>query len=886
MDPTAASVEAALADLGLPGVRVRSARRYTFAPAPPAAALSVIAKRVLANDCIETVVTGSDAPPPVDAAPYDFKLVTVPVRDLSDDALMDLSRRGQLSLNLSEMRTIRDHYRALGRDPTDAELESLAQTWSEHCVHKTLKGLIKYREGGREETIDNLLATTIAAATHKLARDWCVSVFKDNAGVIRFDETHNVTFKVETHNRPSAIEPYGGAATGIGGCIRDTLGTGMGAKPVLNTDVFCFAPPDTPADRLPPGVLPPEKVMRGVVSGVRDYGNRMGIPTANGALYFDERYVGNPLVFCGSVGLIPHSMSFKEPRTGDRVFVVGGRTGRDGIHGATFSSGELDHKSETQFSNAVQIGNAITEKQLSDALLRARDAGLYNAVTDCGAGGLSSAVGEMGEHLGAEVDLDRVPLKYAGLSYAEIWISEAQERMVLAVPPEKAERLRAVFAEEGVDATDIGVFGRSSAGGGPELVLRFHGREVGRMDMEFLHKGLPRLAREAVWNPPTRTEPSPEAVTAKLPATPPTRVAPGKAVPRLNAVLHGLLSSWNVCSKEWVIRQYDHEVQGGSVVKPLVGEHDDGPSDACVFRPVLGSRRGVAIACGMNPCYSDIDPYWSAVAGLDEALRNITAVGGDPDRTAVLDNFCWGNTEKPDRLGGLVRAARGCHDAAMAYRTPFISGKDSLRNEFNRPDGPPIVIPGTLLISAISVVADVSKCLTMDAKKAGNLIYLVGLTRDELGGSHYYRLVGEVGANVPRADLTAAPGLLRKLHAAITAGLVRSCHDLSEGGLAVALAEMAFAGGFGAAIDLRPVPADGSLRPEALLFSESCTRFLLEVEPAKAEALSAALAGVPHACLGRFEHDPWLSVHGPAGETLVEEDISALKEAWQRPLKW
>jgi phosphoribosylformylglycinamidine synthase len=905
MDPAAASVEASLADMGLPGVSVRTARRYEFSPVPTEPVMAGIIRRVLANDCIETAVVGTGAPPAAKVAPYRFELKRVPVRDLSDAELTDLSARGHLSLNLAEMRAVQEHFRALGREPTDAELETIAQTWSEHCVHKTLKGVIRYREAGREEVIDNLLKTTIAAATHELNRDWCVSVFKDNAGIIRFDDEFNVTFKVETHNRPSAIEPYGGAATGIGGCIRDTMGTGMGAKPVLNTDVFCFAPPDTPLDRLPKGVLPPAKVMRGVVAGVRDYGNRMGIPTANGAVFFDERYLGNPLVYCGSVGLIPHKHSFKQPRAGDRIFVVGGRTGRDGIHGATFSSGELDTKSETIFSHAVQIGNAITEKKLLDGLLTARDRGLYTAVTDCGAGGLSSAVGEMGADLGAEVDLERVPLKYAGLSYTEIWISEAQERMVLAVPPEKADELRAVFAAEGVEATDIGRFGqwagRTRSGsearpapaaaadgdGRPELLLRYEGREVGRLDMHFLHEGVPRFTREAVWEPPARTEPNPAAVAAKIPAPAANPAAPGKAVPAFNEMLRRLLASWNICSKEWVIRQYDHEVQGGSVVKPLVGEHEDGPSDAAVVRPVCGSRKGIAVANGMNPCYGDIDPYWMALAAVDEALRNVTAVGADPDRTAILDNFSWGNCAKPDRLGGLVRAARGCKDAALAYRTPFISGKDSLNNEFSLGDGRSIVIPPSLLISAIGIVDDATRCVTMDAKSAGNLLYVVGRTDDELGGSHFYRLLGEVGANVPRADLTQAPRTLRAMHAAITAGLVRSCHDLSEGGLAVALAETAFAGGFGAAVDLRTVPVGpGVTRAEQILFSESCTRFLVEVEPAQADAFGKALAGVPHACIGRLEHEPWLVVYGLRNETLIEDELAALKEAWQKPLRW
>ena len=422
---------------------------------------------------------------------------------MDDEGLRVLSRRGQLYLSLVEMQTIQAHFQKLGRDPTDAELETVAQTWSEHCSHKTLAGRIRYRDEScpqaGERSFQNMLKETIFAATEKIRQDlgpddWCVSVFRDNAGIIRFDDQYNVVFKVETHNHPSALEPYGGANTGIGGVIRDPMGTGMGAKPICNTDVFCFAPPDTPLEQIPAGVLHPRRVAKGVVSGVRDYGNRMGIPTVNGAVYFDPRYLGNPLVFCGNVGLIPRDMSFKETRPGDMIVAIGGRTGRDGIHGATFSSAELDSQSETVSGGAVQIGNAITEKMVLDVLLTARDRGLYTAVTDCGAGGFSSAVGEMGEKIGAEVWLDRVPLKYEGLSYTEIWISEAQERMVTSVPPEKVDELTALCASEGVEATVIGQFVPTG-----RLVLKYHGQEVANLAMEFLHDGRPPVVREAVW---------------------------------------------------------------------------------------------------------------------------------------------------------------------------------------------------------------------------------------------------------------------------------------------------------------------------------------------------------------------------------------------------
>jgi phosphoribosylformylglycinamidine synthase subunit PurSL len=864
MDPAALSVVDAARDLGLPVDSVRSFRRY-YGPPPPPEARAVLFRKVLANEAIEQVVVGPLALEHLTVgSPYRFHLVTAPLRDRDDAALEKLSREGQLSLNLPEMKTIQAHFRDLGRDPTDVELETLAQTWSEHCSHKTLKGPIDF-EGRR---INNLLKETIFAATQEVRRrlgpdDWCVSVFEDNAGVVRFDDRHNVCFKVETHNHPSAIEPYGGANTGLGGVIRDPLGTGLGARPVCNTDVFCFAPPDTPPESLPPGVLHPLKVMKGVVAGVRDYGNRMGIPTVNGAVLFDERYLANPLVFCGTVGLIPVDRCHKQARDGDLIVVLGGRTGRDGIHGATFSSAELTAESEQVSGGAVQIGNAITEKKLLDVLLQARDRGLYDAVTDCGAGGFSSAVGEMGEALGARVDLDQAPLKYAGLSYTEIWISESQERMVLAVPPENWPRLRALCAGEDVEAA---VLGRFEATGRRRLYHEQH--QVADLDMHFLHHGRPSVVRQATWRPPV------------------SEASRGRQPPEedLTGVLLKILAAPNVCSKEWVIRQYDHEVQGGSVIKPLVGVHDDGPGDAAVVMPVLGSWAGVAVGCGINPRYGDLDPYAMAAAAIDEAVRNVVAVGADPARVALLDNFCWGNTDRPEVLGSLVRAAEACRDVALAYGMPFISGKDSLNNEYHSA-GRSIVIPPTLLISALGLVPDVRRCVTMDLKEPGNLLFLVGATKDEMGGSHYNLVRGLTGGRVPEVDRELAPRLFRRLHEAIRQGLVRSCHDLSEGGLAVAVAEMAFAGGLGA--DLTGPGTSAAAPPDDVwLFSESTTRFVVEVAPNQAEAFQQCLGDIPPARLGQTVKEPRLRIAGSNGEWVVWAQLAQLKEAWQKPLRW
>jgi len=878
MDPVAQSVEQAARDLGVQLDSVRTFRRYYAKKVPESKVRDLLFRKVLANDAIEQAVPGKLSLDHLTlGSEYRFQKVTAPLSKLDDAGLMKLSREGQLSCNLAEMQVIQAHFRSIGREPTDVELETIAQTWSEHCSHKTLKGRIDFEmtdAEGRTSRVQfqNLLKETIFGATQEIrkrlgADDWCVSVFSDNAGVVRFDDRFNVCFKVETHNHPSAIEPYGGSNTGIGGVIRDPLGTGMGAKPICNSDVFCFAPPDAEPDTLPPGVLHPKKVMKGVVSGVRDYGNRMGIPTVNGAVCFDPRYLGNPLVYCGTVGILPKESSFKAAKPGDYIVAVGGRTGRDGIHGATFSSIELTSESEKISGGAVQIGNAITEKKMMDVLLQARDQGLYSAITDCGAGGFSSAVGEMGENIGARVDLDKAPLKYQGLSYAEIWISEAQERMVLAVPGEKWEALHKLCASEDVEAVVIGTFEPTG-----KLKLYYHGEQVADLDMHFLHDGRPDVVRKATWSAPVSLPPSPLGGEGR-----------GEKTPDANDVLRQILGSWNVCSKEWIIRQYDHEVQGGSVVKPLVGIRNDGPGDAAVVMPVLGSWTGLAISCGINPRLGDLDPYEMAANAIDEAVRNAVAVGADPKRIALLDNFCWGNTDRPETLGSLVRAAQACRDLALAWGMPFISGKDSLNNEF-RHAGETIVIPPTLLISAMGIVPDVRRCVTMDLKEPGNTLLLVGTTSDALGGSHLDLVNGRTGGSVPPVDVAVAPKIFAAIHSVISQGLVRSCHDLSEGGLAVALAEMAFAGEIGA--DVTGLSAIPGLSDEVLLFAETPTRFVLEATPANLAAVEKALAGLPFVKLGQTTKEKRLRIAGRDGEWKIWAPLDQLKEAWQKPLRW
>jgi phosphoribosylformylglycinamidine synthase II len=831
MDPTAESVLRELRAAGFPIEGVRTGRRHLLSGKLTQDDVARAARRTLANDCIDEIVPGTaGVRPPPQPPQRDASLRHVLLSGMDDEALLELSRVGHLFLSLPELRAVQAHFRALGREPTDLELETISQTWSEHCVHKTLRSEIVYRgtplpgaEGAGEHVerrYENLLRDTIVRATRELidARRGpeCLSVFEDNAGVIAWDERYGLAFKVETHNHPSAIEPYGGAATGVGGCIRDVLGCGLGARPIANTDVFCVAGSDWPEEHLPAGVLHPRRVLLGVVGGVADYGNRMGIPTVNGAVHFDPRYLGNPLVFCGCVGLLPRDRIAKAARPGDRIVLLGGRTGRDGIHGATFSSGELTAGHAEAYSHAVQIGNAITEKRVMDAVLRARDdAGgcLYSAITDCGAGGLSSAVGEMGANVGAIVDLEHVPLKYAGLRYDELWISEAQERMVLAVPPGSLDRLLQIAVEEEAEATVIGTFGPEASADAsetpaPRLVVRYHGQVVGNLDMTFLHHGLPRHARRAEWSPES---PPASGPSARGP------VPNGAAAPaHLLARLVRCLSNPNVASREWIIRRYDHEVQGASVVKPLMGP-GTGPCDAAVLRPRPDSERGVALGCGLAPQWSEVDPYWMAVAAIDEALRNVVSVGGDPRRTALLDNFCWGRSDDPRQLGGLVRACQACYDAAIAFGTPFVSGKDSLNNEFAleprdvpalaehvrrqmERDGIPgadavaqriratarLSIPGTLLISAMSVVPDVRRCVTADLKAPGAALYLVG------------------GWSVLDLDLRRAAEVHHAVAAAMRTGQVRSCHDVSIGGWLATVAEMAIGGARGVELRLEP----------------------------------------------------------------------------------
>ncbi len=799
-----------------------------------------------------------------------MKVNTIEILKLNDKELVELSRKSVLSLSLIEMKEVQNYFRNINRNPTDVELETVAQTWSEHCKHKTLTGNIEYSEeiNGKKKVTKykNLLKETIFNATMKLNKDWCISVFKDNAGIIDFDKTNGVAFKVETHNHPSALEPYGGSATGIGGVIRDILGVGLGAKPLANTDVFCFGMPDTKSSQVPEGMHHPKRIAKGVVSGVRDYGNRMGIPTVNGGVFFDKGYMANPLVYCGTMGIIPKNKSEKEVKSGDLVLVVGGRTGRDGIHGATFSSVELDKESDV---SAVQIGNPIVEKKVLDTMLKARDLNLYRAVTDCGAGGLSSAVGELGEKTGVEVQLEKVPLKYKGLSPWEIWISEAQERMVFAVPAKNKNKILNLFKRENVEATFIGKFTNDK-----KLVLKYGKQIVADMEMSFLHDGVPKPTRKALWKQKTVKKQASIKVSAKT----------------LCEDIKKVLSDINVCSRDWIIRQYDHEVQGQTVVKPLQGSSitNWGPQDAAVIWPytvVKGTKKAIVLSNGINPEYGKIDTYKMTASSIEEAMRNAVCVGADPEKISLLDNFCWGNPNKPEILGSLVRAAQAAYDLSLGYGVPFISGKDSLYNEYTI-DGKTYSIPPAFLVSSMSVIEDVNKTITMDFKDSGSDVYLLGVTNNELGGSVYSKIKNIKNGIVPDVNVKVSKDLMKRLHKAIIQGLVESCHDCSEGGFITAVSEMAFAGDKGLKIDADAIKTSEKMTLPEILFSESNTRFIVEVNSEKSQKFEELFKGHIFSKIGTVTDDKNLVLVSEKSKVSIKENIKNLQKAWQKTLQW
>jgi phosphoribosylformylglycinamidine synthase len=777
-----------------------------------------------------------------------FALYEVALAEADEQQLAEISNKLALGLSLDEMKSIRAYFKSEGRNPTDVELQTISQTWSEHCYHKTFKGKILL--DGKE--IDSLFKTYIAKATKQIRAPWCFSVFEDNAGIVRFDKGYGIAAKVETHNHPSAVEPFGGAATGVGGVIRDILG--VWADPIACTDVLGFGPLDYDYSKLPAGIKHPKYVYMGVTAGISAYGNNMGIPTVNGAIYFDESYTGNVTVYCGCIGLLPLSKFTKNAKPGHIVVLAGGKTGRDGIHGVTFASAELTEKSEEISRPAVQIADPIEEEKVKRAIIEIRDLQLASATTDLGGGGLSSAVGETAERFncGVTIELGKVPLKYQGLAPWEIYISESQERMLITVPAENLERVMAIFDQEDVEATAIGKLTVER-----RLELNFNGEKVADMDMAFLFNPCKSMKTATI---ETQNFAEPQFPTPE----------------NLTRTLMELLAEPNIASKESVIRTYDHEVKGNTTLKPLQGEYA-GPNDAAVLKPLDGSWKGLVISCGMNPNYGKIDAYWMAASAIDEAVRNNVAVGGR--RIALLDNFTWGNPEKPERLGSLVRACQACYDYAAAFKTPFISGKDSLYNE--SPMGP---VTPTLLITAVGIIPNIQSVTSMELKAPGNLLYLAGETFNELGGSEYYKLKGYLGAGVPKVKGAKAKRTFKAVTKAIDLGLVKSCHDLSEGGLAVAAAEMAFAGGYGLELDLAKVFGKGLERDDFVLFSESNSRFLLEVSMQDSQDFEELMKGKGCEQIGRVTKDERVVINGLNGKVVVDASLAELRHCWKKTL--
>ncbi|MDQ1281376.1 MAG: phosphoribosylformylglycinamidine synthase subunit PurSL [Thermoproteota archaeon] len=861
-----------------------------------------IARELLANELLERWIIvnyeevkrkGVDVPPPIIKGSQETVVKEYNL-DVRDEELIKISSEGVLALDLNEMKAIKDYFKrtsvvterkkmSLGANPTDVELETLAQTWSEHCKHKIFHALIHYRDGEEDEIINSLFRNYIKKSTSELSErlPWLVSVFSDNSGVISFNNKLNVAAKVETHNAPSALEPYGGAITGIVGVNRDPMGTGMGAKLFFNVFAYCLGDPFY-RGKVPAKLLHPRRVRDGVHRGVIDGGNQSGIPLVRGREIFDRRYgEAKPLVYCGTFGAMPKMIGgkpsyLKEIEAGDLIVMVGGRIGKDGIHGATFSSEELHKGSPTQ---AVQIGDPITQKKTSDFLLEARDKLLYKSITDNGAGGLASSIGEMAAECGGcEVDLEKAPLKYQGLNPWEILLSEAQERMTVGVDPSKIKLFLELADKRDVEATVLGKFTDSG-----KFYIKYHSKTVAYLDLDFLHEGVPQKKLQAIWKQPFNEEPEFEQPK------------------NLTGTLNEMLAMLSICSTEKKLRQYDQEVKGLSMIKPLVGKDCDVPSDATISLLEYGSVEGLVFAEGLNPNYSDVDTYKMTASVIDEAIRRVIAVGGCMPSAATpfaaLDNFCWCDPEQSDKtpdgyykLAQLVRACKALYDYSKAFNLPFISGKDSMKND-SIVEGVKVSVPPTLMVTVLSKIDDVSKAVTMDVKRPGDLVYIVGETFDELGGSEYYKLVGEktrgrgyIGNKAPAVNARKAKATYKRMSKATGLGLVNSAHTPVKGGLAIALAQSAFAGGYGMDINLEKIPYQGIGREDTILFSESNSRFIVTVPKEKKNEFEETMQGSVFAQIGFVVAEPVLRI-SRGGYQIVQADLGALKRAWKATLE-
>ncbi|HUV71448.1 MAG TPA: phosphoribosylformylglycinamidine synthase subunit PurL [Clostridia bacterium] len=847
MNPEAASIIKSAKDLAIDLLAADSSTEYCFYGAISKEEVNQVVNRLLVNKTVERIVQEKPKTLIIQGEPGPIEII--PLRTTSAKNLMALSK-DKLFLDLNEMKVIQAYFRKLGRDPTDCELEIIAARWSEHCGHKTFKAKVITKNGEKPP-----LFMRITKTAQKYFGDLVVSAFEDNSGVMKFYEGQAICGKVETHNSPSAIEPYGGAMTGSGGVFRDILGTGQGAKVIISTDMFCFAAPDLDPGSLPPGTLHPDYLQRRVVAGVRDYGNRMGIPTNNGSVHYHKDFRAKPTVIVGAYGIIPEKRAQKgKVRVNDLVVAIGGRTGRDGIHGATFSSGEMTERTISVNSSAVQIGNAIEEKRIADAIVEARDKNLIRAITDCGAAGFSSAVGEMGEDVGVTVDISQAPLKYPGLAPWEIWLSESQERMIAAIAPEKINKFLAVCKKYNLEATILGRFD-----GSHKLKIKFAGQVVAELDYDFLEHGLPQRVMKASWEKPRFKKSAP-----KLPTD-------------WETSLKQVLSHGNVCSKEAIVRQYDHGVQGSNVLPPFGGVKFDGPNDAVVLTPILGKPYGMVKSHGLNPILNRIDPYWGSVWAVAEAMANYVAVGGNPDEAVLVNNYIWPFPDE-ESMGSLDCAVDAVVDCMKALQRPVVSGKDSLSSTYRGKDGEVIKIPPVLCVSVFGRIPDVEKTVSSDIKKKGTQLYLVGALDSGLGGSTYCDIKGLVGDEVPKVDLKILPKILRGVHQAIKSGKVLACHDVSEGGVIGAVAEMAFGGDCGVQIELEA----RMKRPDLFLFNETAGMFIVEV--ANRKTAKKLFDGLPYLALGETLVNKKIKVK-VGSKDLFTVSTDELKQAWQEPLR-
>jgi phosphoribosylformylglycinamidine synthase subunit PurSL len=853
MNPAAQSIQYGAELLGIKPVAVDSGTEVWFGNGTPKDVIDRVTKGLLVNDTIQRVRTKS--PESLRLTGERGPIEVIPIRDLSDEGLMELSEKRKLALNLDEMKVLQNQSRKIGRDLRDGEVEMPAGRWSEHCGHKTFNAKI-FKDGLEKAP----LFERIKDASRQYFGEEVLSAFHDNSGVFKFYDGQAACIKLETHNSPMNLEPFGGSATGTGGVLRDIAGTGKGAKNILSIDIFCFAPLDYTQGQVPGNCFTPAYMQRRALEGVRDYGNPMGIPTANGSMHYHPDFRGKSSVLVGAVGMMPEQYAERGyPEPGDLVVTVGGRTGRDGIHGATFSSESMTADTAAVHSGAVQIGNPIEEKKMFDALLEARDAGLIRAITDCGAAGFSSAIGEMAEEIGAQVDISLAPLKYEGLAPWEIWMSESQERMILAISPQNYELFAEICAKHGTEIAALGTFGTPD--GPPKMLVTYDSEVLIDLDYEFLNSGLPQREIVAEWNTPAIPEIVPE-------------------ISDWEDAIKKVLSHGNVCSKEPIVRQFDHEVQGMNVMKPYGGVHKDAPNNAVVLQPMPDRPYGLVVAHGLNPVLNSIDPYHGSTWAVAEAFSNLVAAGGNPDKAQMVNNYITA-TPTEHVMGQLDMMVDAVTDSIHALKRPVISGKDSLSSTY-KGEEEVIEIPPVLAMTVASPIEDINKTVTTDIKKPGSTLVLVGeMDEDAMGGSTLYDVLNGISGNIPKVNLETLPQTLRGMYNAIQSGEVLACHDVSEGGVIAAVSEMCFGGDCGVRLHM-----DGSGRPENMIFNETAGCFMVEVE--NEQTARQLFKGLNYRTIGTTTAEKSISavrLGSDGANKLFEMDTDDLRAAWKRPIE-